>query len=277
MKSVLRILTIVFAIAMMMFSAACGRTIAPEKQTQEVRSPQPVKGAKPVTLLVSAAASLADAMQEIKTAYAKESSNVTITYNFGSSGSLQQQIEQGAEVDIFISAAAKQMDILNDKGMVLDETRKNLLGNKLVLIHPEAAPAIDDFMDLATGKVKRVALGEPKSVPAGQYAEEVLTKLKLMDAIKPKAVYAKDVKEVLAWVETGNADAGIVYETDARASGKVKTAAMAPEGSHAPVIYPSAVLKGSKYRGDARAFINYLYSDKAKPVFEKYGFTFMPK
>ena len=230
-----------------------------------------------MSLTVSVASSLKDAMEEIKTAYAQENSNVAITYNFAGSGSLQQQIEQGADVDIFISAAAKQMDALKSKSLLLDDTRRNLLGNKLVLVTPKDSTALSDIKDLTSDKIKKIALGEPKSVPAGQYAQETLTKLNLLDTLKDKIVYAKDVKEVLTWVETGNADAGFVYITDAKTSEKVEIAATTSEDSHSQILYPAAVLKNSKNVDAAKNFINYLYSDKAKTVFEKYGFSFIAK
>ena len=120
-----------------------------------------------------------------------------------------------------------------------------------------------------------MGLGDLKSVPAGQYAEEALTNLGIMDAVKPKAVYGKDVREVLTWVETGNADAGLVYKTDALISDKVRIAAEAPEGSHQPVYYPAGVIKASKNPGAAKEFVNYIYGSKAKSLFEKYGFIFI--
>lgn len=266
MKKFKRILILAITISLILLMAACG-------QTGTVRSDPP----EPVALTVSAAASLTDAMEEIKTAYSQEASNVTITYNFGSSGSLQQQIEQGAEVDVFLSAATKQMNALQEKGLIMEDTRKDFLENKIVLVVPEGSAAVSDFADLAKDEVKNIGLGEIKSVPVGQYAEEVLTKLNLLDSIKAKIVYGKDVKEVLTWVETGNADASIVYETDALVSGKVKVVAKAPEGSHQPVYYPAAVIKASKNAEAAKAFVNYLYSSEAKPVFEKYGFAFIEK
>jgi len=262
----------VIASFLIVFMAACGQKGAQPKATQEA-----VKEIKPVSLTVSAAASLKNAMEEIKTAYANEKPNVEITYNFGSSGSLQRQIEEGADVDVFLSAATKQMDALEDKGLIIEDTRKNFLENKVVLVVPENSSEIIDFKDLSTDKVKKVGLGEPKSVPCGEYAEEVLTNLGLLDSIKGKAVYGKDVKEVLTWVETGNVDAGIVYETDAKVSDKVKIVARAPKGSVSPIYYPAAVIKTSENVDDAKAFINYLYSGKAKPVFEKYGFIFIEK
>ncbi len=230
-----------------------------------------------VTLNISAAASLKDSLDEIKGLYGADKSNVVLTINYGGSGTLQQQIEQGADVDIFISAAPKQMDALASKNLIIKDTRKDLLINDVVLVAPKDSSAITSFDDLTTDKVKHIALGEPKSVPAGQYAEEVFTKLKVLDKIKTKAVYAKDVKEVLTWVETGNAEAGVVYATDAKVSNKVKVAAIASADSHTPVVYPAAVIKSTKKETAAKDFMKYLASDKAKAVFQKYGFKVSTK
>ncbi|MGH2415552.1 MAG: molybdate ABC transporter substrate-binding protein, partial [Microcystaceae cyanobacterium] len=161
-------------------------------------------------LTLSAAVSMSDALSSIKPLYVNANPNIEIIYNFGSSGSLQQQIENGAPVDIFISAATKQMDALQQKNLIINETRRNLLRNKIVLIVPRDNKTITSFRDLATNKAKTVALGEPASVPAGQYAQEVLTYLGILDRVKPKAVYGKDVRQVLNYVVTGNVDAGIV-------------------------------------------------------------------
>ncbi len=279
-----RILMLVLAIALVVSMSACGPKVEePAKVQEQPKTEEPAKVQEPakeeakVALTVSAAASLKDAMGEIKTEYEKEKQNVTVTYNFGASGSLQQQIEQGAGVDVFVSAAVKQMDALKEKGLILEDTRKDFLENKIVLIVPKDSSSVADFKDLSSDKVKKIGLGEPKSVPVGQYAEEVLKKLNLLDSIKAKVVYGKDVKEVLTWVETGNADAGIVYETDAKVSDKVKVVAKAPEGSHQPVYYPAAVIKDSKNVDAAKDYVNFLYSEKAKPIFEKYGFVFMVK
>lgn len=287
MKNFKKILLTTFAIALIILSVACGQTntvqtsttpssTAPSSVAPSSTAPETVNE-EPIALTISAAASLKDAMEEIKTAYALEKDNVTITYNFGSSGSLQQQIEQGADVDVFVSAAEKQMDALKDKDLIIEDTRKDLLENNIVLVVPKDSSSVMDFKDLSSDKVKKIGLGEPKSVPVGQYAEEVLTKLNLLDSIKSKVIYGNDVKQVLTWVETGDADAGIVYETDAKVSDKVKVVAKAPEGSHEPVYYPAAVIKASKNTDAAKDFINYLYSSKAKPIFEKYGFVFMVK
>lgn len=272
MKKCKRIIVSIIVVSLISLMGACGYISTEQSDSQET-----AKGVQPVTLTVSAAASLKDVMEEIKTAYAKEKNNVKVTFNFGSSGSLQRQIEQGAGADVFISAATKQMDALEDKGLIMEETRKDFLENEIVLVVPQNSSIVSDFKDLSTDKVKKIGLGEPKSVPVGQYAQEVLENINIINSIKSKVVYGKDVREVLTWVETGNADAGIVYETDARVSGKVKVVAKAPEGSHKPVYYPAAVIKSTKNAADAKAFVEYLYSSKAKPVFEKYGFVFMEK
>lgn len=225
------------------------------------------------TLTVSAATSLSNALKEIKPLY-EQTKNVSLTYNFGPSGALQQQIEQGAPVDVFISAAAKQMDTLQNKNLLVAGTRRNLLGNSLVLITPSNSNAgISDFKSLTRPQVKRIVLGEPKAVPAGQYAEETLKSMGIFNSIRSKFVYGNNVRQILTVVETGNAEAGIVYTTDAKESNKVKIAATAPANSHSPIVYPIAVIKSSKNPAAAREFTQFLSSNSAKTIFRKYGFT----
>ena len=155
----------------------------------------------------------------------------------------------------------------------MDDTKKDLLVNKIVLIVPKnSSLSISKFADIASDQVKKIALGEPKGVPVGAYSEEVLTNLGILDAVKGKAVLGSDVRQVLSWVESGEVDCGIVYATDAAISDKVKVIAVAPENSHKPVIYPVAVLKSSKQQDAAKAFLDYLSSAEAKQIFEKYGF-----
>ncbi|MEQ8962303.1 MAG: molybdate ABC transporter substrate-binding protein [Coleofasciculus sp. C2-GNP5-27] len=226
-----------------------------------------------VELMVSAAASLQDAMKAIAPLYTQDQANVTITYNFGSSGSLQQQIEQGAPVDVFLSAAPKQMNALQEKDLLLPDTRKDLLKNSMVLVTPKDKTDISNFKGLTTDKVSKIAIGDPESVPAGQYGKEVLTSLNLYKPIQDKLVFAKDVRQVLSYVETGNVEAGLVYATDANVSNNVKVVATAPEASHAPIIYPVAVLKESKNLDSAKAFVQFLSTEPAKTVFEAYGFS----
>ncbi len=223
-------------------------------------------------LTISAAISLKEALEEVKTLYQQAEPEVKITYNFGSSGSLQQQIERGAPVDIFISAASKQMDALQTKNFLLSGSRRNLLTNQLVLITPKAESIINKFEDLTNPKVTKIALGEPKSVPAGQYGEEVLKYYQILEQIKDKLIYGKDVRQVLTYVETGNVSAGLVYITDAKKSKVVRIAATAPRQSHQPIVYPMAIIKDSKNLNAAQDFVKFLTSAASKDVFKKYGF-----
>jgi molybdate transport system substrate-binding protein len=228
--------------------------------------------AKSNTLTISAAISLKDALNDVRAEYQKKVTKTTITYNFGSSGSLQQQIEQGAPVDIFISAANKQMDTLERKNLLLPSSRRVLVKNQLVLITPKTEKMIDQFTDLTKPTVIKVAFGEPKSVPAGQYGEEVLRFYKILDQVRSKIIYGKDVRQILAYVETGNVNGGLVYLTDAKASSQVRIAAIAPKESHAPIIYPIAILKDTKNLDAAKAFDKFLRTNYSKDVFKKYGF-----
>ena len=232
----------------------------------------PVVAQSNPSLLISAAASLKEVLEEIKPLYQQSKPNVNISYNFGSSGALQQQIEQGAPADIFISAAKRQVDALEQKGFLVAGTRNIIAKNKLVLVVPKNAVGITSFYSLKDAKVKKIAIGEPRSVPAGQYGQQVLEKLKIWSAIKSKLVFANNVRQVLASVETGNADAGLVYITDAKISDKVKVVVTADEKYHSPIIYPLAVIKSSKNVDAAKEFSQFLSSNQAKAVFRKYGF-----
>ncbi len=236
-------------------------------------TPSPVVAQSNVSLLVSAAASLKDALEEIKPLYQQSKANVNINFNFGASGALQQQIEQGAPTDIFISAAKRQVDALEQKGLLVSGTRSIIAKNRLVLVVPRNTTGITSFFNLKNENIKRIAIGEPRSVPAGQYAEQVLQKLKLLPQVKSKLVYGNNVRQVLASVESGNADAGLVYATDAKISDKVKTVVAADEKYHSAIIYPLAVVKSSKNVDAAKDFARYLAtSSEAKAVIRKYGF-----
>ncbi|MDF2512253.1 MAG: modA1 [Herbinix sp.] len=227
------------------------------------------------SLTISAAASTADAMADIAKLYNKKYPNVTLTFNYGSSGSLQKQIEQGSPVDVFVSAATKQMNALKDEKLLYNSTIRTIAYNKVVLIVPSDSKLdLKKFTDLTGASVDIIALGEPTSVPAGQYGQEVLTYYKILDTVKKRAVYAKDVTEVLTWVERGNADAGIVYRTDAINSTKVKIVATAPSYAHTKVEYPAAVIRGSKHPKVANTFVKFLDTPDAQEVLDKYGFTF---
>lgn len=224
-----------------------------------------------VELNISAAASLKEAMGDIEAEYKKVKPNVTLSVNFGASGSLQQQIEQGAPCDIFISAGQSQMEALDSESLLLENTKKDLVKNDLVMVGPKNT-TLTGLSDLTTDKVKKIAVGEPKSVPAGQYADEVFQNLGIKDKISPKLVFAKDVKEVLAWSISGNADVGFVYKSDALSSGDAKIIATIPEDEHSPITYPIGVIKASKNQDAAKAFEDFLYTDTCKNIFEKYGY-----
>jgi len=260
----IRMLLIAGMVMISLVMAGCGGT-KPE---------QPKPAAQSVELNISAAVSLKDALMEIQAKYQAKAPNVKLVYNLGASGSLQRQIEQGAPADIFISAAPKQMNDLEAKNLVDKGTRKNLVENKLVLIVPkDSGLGITKFEDLATTAVQKIAVGETATVPAGQYTQQALQKLGLWETLKDKAVFAKDVRTVLSYVETANTEAGFVYKTDAVASSKVKVAASAPDGSHQPIVYPAAILAGTKNHKAAEEFLAYLHSEESKAVFEKYGFV----
>jgi molybdate transport system substrate-binding protein len=228
---------------------------------------------KTIELHVATAASLPDAMKELAEAYKAEHPEITLTFNFGSSGALQQAIENGGETDLFFSAAQKQMDALEKSGNLAEGTRRDLLENSVVLVVPAGSTLdLKSFADLTRPELKHIALGEPKGVPVGQYAEEILTQLNILEQVKERAVYGSDVRQVLAWVAAGEADCGVVYATDAAIDSKVKVVSKAPEGSHKPVIYPAAVIKGTKHPEEAKAFLDFAGSGQGRKVFEKYGF-----
>lgn len=225
------------------------------------------------SLTVSAAVSLKDALEAVQVSFAKERPNISLRYNLGASGTLQQQIEQGAPVDIYISASPDQMDALEKQSLLLPGTRRNLLRNTMVLIVPAGALAIPDFQALLNPQIRVVALGEPQAVPAGKYAQEILRHFGLYERLTPKLVFAKDVRQVLTYVATGNADAGLVYATDAKISSQVKVSATAPAESHDPIVYPVAILKETKNAAAAKDFVAFLESPPAQADFAKYGFS----
>lgn len=214
-----------------------------------------------------------DALDAAARLYNVKRPETVVHFNLGGSGTLQRQIEQGAPVDLFISASPEEMDKLESENLLLAGTRKNLVKNRIVLIVPAGKTGVTSFQDLAKPEVKILALGEPQTVPAGMYAQQILTHLGLYDRLKPKFVLGKDVRQVLTYVVTGNADAGIVYATDARISSQVEVVAVAPEDSHSPVMYPVAVIKTSKDPGSAKDLEGFLLGQEARAVFEKYGFA----
>ena len=226
----------------------------------------------PVELNISAAASLKEVMADLETEYKKSNENATLVVNYGSSGSLQQQIEQGAPCDLFISAGQNQMNALKQEGLLFDDTTKNLVENSLVLVAAKGVE-ITSFDDLKSDKVTHIGIGEPASVPAGKYADEVLINTGIKDRVSDKLVFAKDVKEVLAWVASGNADVGFVYLSDALSSDTVKIIENIDEvNNHSSITYPVSVIKDSNNVHEAKKFENFLFTDAAQKIFEKYGY-----
>lgn len=224
-------------------------------------------------ITVSAAASLRDAFQEVGRLY-ESRTGVRVRFNFGASGALQRQIEAAAPVDVFASAGARQMDALDGKGLLERETRVNFARNELVVVTPrEGAHAVASFDGLDSPAVRRVAVGNPATVPAGQYAAQVFERMGLAERLKPKLVTAEDVRQVLDYVARGEADAGVVYRTDARAVGDgARVAAAAPEGSHDPILYPIAVVRESRSREAARAFVGLVAGAEGQAVLRRHGF-----
>ncbi len=234
--------------------------------------------AQKVELTVSAAASLKDALTQIARDYGRAQPNVALHFNFGASGTLQSQIEQGAPVDVFIAASDKNMNDLASQNLIDATTRREIAGNRLVLIVPQSstrngANAIRSFRDLARPSVAHVAIGAPSSVPAGKYAQQVLTKIGVWNQVFPKAVQGKDVREVLAQVALGNVEAGIVYGSDAAISNQVRVVAVAPETFHSPIRYPAAVVRDTENPVAAKNFVLFLTGAQAKAVFRKLKFV----
>lgn len=228
-----------------------------------------------VTLSIAAAASLEKCYTEkLIPMFEKEHSNVKIEGTYDSSGKLQTQIEQGMEADVFMSAATEQMDNLVDEDYISKDDVVDLLENKLVLIVP-AKNANEDITSFETAaKAETIAVGDPESVPAGQYAKEAFTNLNMWDDVNSKASFGTNVTEVLNWVAKGSAECGVVYATDAASTDDVKAVAEAPEDAlKTPVIYPVASLKNSKNKEMADEFVKFLQTDEALDVFKSYGFT----
>ena len=225
-----------------------------------------------VELTISAAASLKEAMADIEPLFTEKYPDVKLTFNFGSSGSLQQQIEQGAPADVFISAGQKQMNALKDESLMVNDTCRDLVKNRLVLVGPSDTQ-LTSLNDLTTDKVNKIAVGEPSSVPAGKYADEVLKNSNLYDSVSSKLVFAKDVKEVLAWSTSGNADAGFVYLSDAVSNNSAKVIETISEDLHTPITYPVGLVKSTEHLEESKDFVDFLYSSESKDIFEKYGYT----
>lgn len=227
-------------------------------------------------VLVSAASSLTNAMQAVALAYERAHPGAVVRLNFGASGALQRQIEQGAPVDVFASAGVTEMDALERGGYLAPGTRRDFAGNRLVLIVPAAGRgAVKSWDDLRRPAVHRIAMSDPGSVPSGRYARETLTRRGLWPAALTKLVFGENVRQTLEYVAGGNVDAGVVFATDARiAGGRVHIVSEAePSQDHAPILYPAAMMSRAPNPAAARHFLAFLTGPEARAILARYGFA----
>lgn len=244
--------------------AACGNDENTD-ETSENTFGDAVEG----TITVSAAASLVDALEEVRERFNEEYPDVQVDFNFGGSGALMQQIMQGAPADLFFSANESHFEEVVDEGYIEEENTVELLRNEIVLVVPEGG-TVTSFDDLENAE--RIAVGNPESVPAGEYSMEAFENMDIMEGIESKFIFATDVRQVLNYVETENVDAGVVYHTDALTSDGIEVVDTAPEDSHSPVIYPLGILKGTDNPKAQRAFYEFVQSEEAGEIFNEYGF-----
>jgi len=232
-------------------------------------SPRPADG----EILVAAAVSLKEAFTEIAADY-HQRTGAAVAFTFGSSGELEKQIEAGAPIDVFASAGEKEIEELRVKQMIDLSTQADFARNSLVLIVPaESKLQLHSFEDLAPAGVAKIAVGNPKTVPAGRYAREFLENARLWWKVESRLVQAENVRQVLDYVDHGEVDAGIVYATDvAIAHGSVTVAARAPEEKYGPVLYPIAVVKSSNHAEAARQFVDLVCGPEGAGILKKYGF-----
>ena len=223
-------------------------------------------------LLIGAAASLELAMKEIQPLFEKQYPETQLSFTFASSGTIEQQIREGAPVDVFLSAAKKQIASLEKEELLLPDSGVDLFRNEVVLIVPaDSNLEITEFMDITKADI--IAIGDPESVPAGQYAKVIFERLGIWEAVYSKATLGKAVTEVASWVGSGDAQAGVVYKTDAKQNTKLKIVASAPEGEGSIAIYPGAIVKNTKSEAQAKEFLAYLDTKEAEEIMVKYGFT----
>jgi molybdate transport system substrate-binding protein len=221
---------------------------------------------------VFAAASLTDALGEIAASYEKSTGD-KVVFNFAASSTLELQIKAGAPADIFFSADEPKMNDLEKQGLIVKESRKDVLSNSLVIVVPsDSSVTLTSATQIADPKIKSIALGETRSVPAGIYAKEYLQKIGIWDQVSARVIPSESVRAALAAVETGNVDAGIVYKTDALHSHKVKIAYEVPVAEGPAISYPVALVQGTKNTTAAQKFLDYLESTDSLKTFEKYGF-----
>lgn len=265
------------ALSASLLLSACGGTAASLQASSAPASSAAASSeasGESVQLTVFAAASLTETLNEISEQYKTVAPNVELVFTFDSSGTLKTQIEEGADCDLFLSAAQKQMNALQDEDLINTGTRVDLLENKVVLAVPEGNPAdIQSFEDIGTDQCKRIALGN-EDVPVGSYSIEILTNLGILDELESsnKITYGSNVKEVTTQVKEASADCGIVYATDAFSAG-LETVDQATAEECGPVIYPAALTASTEHADEAQAFLDYLTTDDAAAIFTSVGFA----
>ncbi len=228
-------------------------------------------------LVIFGAMSLTDALTEVSQRFGAVR-NVKVYCNFAGSSTLQRQIEKGAPADVFISASPKQIGALQREGLLYEDSRRAILSNRLVLVAPvNSSLSMTDAGMLAQDEIRRIAIGEPNSVPAGIYGREALTHLGVWTTVQPKLIPSADVRSTLAYVESSEVDVGVVYQTDAGLSKKVRIIYQFPDSSHSPIVYPAAVLRNTGHKVLAQAFLDYLQTAEVAAIFEKYGFFVVKK
>jgi molybdate transport system substrate-binding protein len=244
-----------------------------QQQTQQQEATQQ-QTSQPTQINVAAAASLTEAFTDMEKEFETENPGIDIVYNFGASGTLRAQIEGGAPVDVFASAAEDQMDMLATKEFVYNDTREDFVENSLVMITPKGNTlGLTGMQDLTKTEVEKISIGNPDSVPAGKYAKEAITNAGLWDSVSGKVLMAENVKQALVYVERGEAEAGFVFSTDASSAenGSIEVITSVPVTT--PITYPIAVVSGTEHQEDSQIFIDFVTGEKGKSILEQYGFS----
>jgi molybdate transport system substrate-binding protein len=231
-------------------------------------------GVRAQDVTLSVAVSLKEVTEELGRTFMAAHPGVTLRYNFGASGDLQKQIEAGAPIDVFLSAAQRQMDELEKQGLIVVSTRRAFARNLLTVVKPaDSKVDLAKAADLLDARVGRIAIGNPKTVPVGQYAEESLRALGLWDRLQPKLVFAENVRQVLEYVVRGEVEAGFVYTTDVATHAQgVKEAFRPAEDTYRPVVYPGAVMAASRRPALGGAFLDLLAGAQGRAVLGRFGF-----
>ncbi|MCK4938369.1 MAG: molybdate ABC transporter substrate-binding protein [Methanosarcinales archaeon] len=234
-------------------------------------APPALTSTQPVTITVSAAASLTDVFKDIAADFEKRNPGVNVELNLASSGSLRLQIEAGAQIDVFASASQKHMDILAGNGLIFNKSRQDFAGNSLVLV-TQKNRTINKIDDLRDENVERIAIGNPETSPVGRYARQSLMEAGLWDRVKDKVIFAENVKQVLTYVERGEVDAGFVYMTDVDGvqPGSIDVVCTVPVSI--PILYPAAVVSSSSNKVAAEEFNNFLTGENGRRILKNNGF-----